>query len=431
MFDKIKHELNYIKKEDITAVFVFLVSIVPALLGRLVLRLCGQKVWLISEDRNEARDNGICFFRWLMKAQSGSAKDDKGQKRGYIDRKTKVFYAISYDSPDYKKVAKLGPTVRYGSLMHWVIYFNCEFNISTQKACRPGTAVGYVLERFGINKGKNVFLQHGITLSRATWLFYENTGMRVFICGAKPEYDYVCEEFGYPKGYVSYAGFCRFDDYHRPHEVKRQILLIPSWREWIGSKNEFSDVYEDTSVFTNTEYYKKYQSLINSERLHRLLEENDVELYFYPHRNMQSFIGDFSTECDRIKIVDSKSGDIRKLLMESALMVTDYSSVALDFAYMKKPVVFYQFDVKRFREAQYEAGYFDYETSGLGKWCESEEDVLAAVEKSVKGAFAVDAEFERAHADFFPRYDDKNCERVFKKMMSVRHDNDGVFTIKL
>ena len=416
MFKKIKHELNYLQKDDIAGVFIFLAAIIPALIGRVVIGLSGRRIWLISEDRNEARDNGICFFRWLMERCAGDGR----AHRGRIGRRTSVYYAISYDSPDYEKVSAIGPTVRYGSIMHWVLYFNCEFNISTQKACRPATAVGYVLERLGINKGKNVFLQHGITLSHATWLFYKNTGMRVFICGAKPEYDYVCSEFGYPRGYVSYTGFCRFDDYHKPHEVKRQILLIPSWREWIGSKNEFSGVYEDTSVFTNTEYYKKYQSLINSERLQELLEKNDVELYFYPHRNMQSFIDSFTTNCDRIHIVDAKSGDIRKLLLESALMVTDYSSVALDFAYMKKPVVFYQFDVKRFREAQYEAGYFDYETSGLGTWCESEEDVLDTVEKSVEAGFTVDEAFERAHAEFFPRYDARNCERVFRKLVKVR-----------
>ena len=410
MFKKIKHELNYLQKDDIAGVFIFLASIIPSVIGCLVRKLVGKRIWLISEDKNEARDNGVCFFKWLMK-----------NRRGRVGKDILVYYAVSYDSPDFKKVSAIGPTVRYGSIMHWVLYFNCEFNISTQKACRPATAVGYVLERIGINKGKNIFLQHGITKDLATWLFYENTGMRVFVCGAKPEYDYVCKEFGYPKGYVTYTGFCRFDDYHKPHAVKRQLLLMPSWREWIASKNEYSDVYEDTSVFTNTEYYQKYQSFINSERLHRVLEENDVEMYFYPHRNMQRYIDFFSTTSDHIHIVDAGKSDIRKLLMESALMVTDYSSVALDFAYMKKPVVFYQFDVKRFREAQYAKGYLEYETTGLGTWCDSENAAIDAVEKSIRNDFAVDEVFEKTHAECFPRYDDRNCERVFRKIISIRH----------
>ena len=31
------------------------------------------------------------------------------------------------------------------------------------------------------------------------------------------------------------------------------------------------------------------------------------------------------------------------LLTESSLMVTDYSGVQFDFAYMKKPIIYYQF----------------------------------------------------------------------------------------
>ena len=34
-------------------------------------------------------------------------------------------------------------------------------------------------------------------------------------------------------------------------------------------------------------------------------------------------------------------------------MITDYSSVAIDFAYMKKPTLYYQFDEEKFRRGQY------------------------------------------------------------------------------
>lgn len=47
-------------------------------------------------------------------------------------------------------------------------------------------------------------------------------------------------------------------------------------------------------------------------------------------------------------------------------MITDYSSVAFDFAYMKKSLVYAQFDREAFFEGQtYDEGYFNYETDGL------------------------------------------------------------------
>lgn len=404
MLKKIKHELNYFSFNDIIGCFLFLISLVPASVIKIYLILKKRKIWLITEDKNEARDNGICFFRYINSIKSDITS----------------YYAIKYNSTDYKKVATIGNTVRYGSIKHWILYLNAEYNISTQKSGRPSAAVGYVLEMLGIVKNKAIFLQHGITLSRAKWLFYENTKMRLFICGAKPEYEYVLNEFGYPAANVAYLGLCRFDDYHRKHEIKRQLLLIPSWREWIGSKNEYSKVYEDTSRFEKTEYYKKYQSLINNPLLEEILEKNNLELVFYPHRNMQQYISSFSTCCDKIRIVDNKTSDIRELLIDSALMITDYSSVALDFAYMKKPVVFYQFDEERFREAQYEKGYFNYRTCKLGIWTCTEEQVLNAIQEVVLRRFSTDSDFDQAHSAYFQLYDNKNCERIYLHIKGLK-----------
>ena len=60
-----------------------------------------------------------------------------------------------------------------------------------------------------IIKSKSIFLQHGITLSNAKWLYYKNTKKRLFICGAKPEYEYIKKQFGYPEENLKYLGFAR------------------------------------------------------------------------------------------------------------------------------------------------------------------------------------------------------------------------------
>ena len=50
-------------------------------------------------------------------------------------------------------------------------------------------------------------------------------------------------------------------------------------------------------------------------------------------------------------------------------MLTDYSSVAFDFAYLRKPIVYAHFDKEAFfsGEHSYTAGYFDYERDGFGE----------------------------------------------------------------
>ncbi len=394
---KIMHELNYLKAEDIGQVFVFLFALIPSAFYKLYVKLAKKRIWLVCEDKMEARDNGICFFKYLNS----------------FDSKVDAYYAISYKSKDFQKVKAIGKTVKYGSLFHWILYFAAEYNISSQKAGKPNAAVCYVLEVFSAIKSKAVFLQHGITINRAEWLFYENTKIKRFICGAQPEYAYIKEHFGYPDENLLYVGFARFDDYHGVTPDKKQIVLMPSWREWIASKNEYSKEFEDTSDFKNTEYFQKYQELINHKGLAALLADNGITLYFYPHRNMQKYISCFSTDCDNIKIVDNKNSDIRRLLMDSAAMITDYSSVALDFAYMKKPVIYYQFDEQRFRLAQYAEGYYSYRNAGLGEVCNTADEAVALLRELVERDYEMSETFIAAHKAFFPVWDDKNCERTY------------------
>lgn len=402
-FKMLRHELNYLKISDIAAIFVFLLAIIPSFLYWCWVKIRKTDIWLICEDINEARDNGFCFFKYLV-----------------TNTNINTVYAINYKSKDYQKVHKLGKTVRYGSIRHWMLYFGCKYNISSQKGGKPNAAIGYVLENTKIIKEKFVFLQHGITINRAEWLFYKNTRMRLFICGAKPEYDYVKELFGYPPSHLRYLGFPRFDEYVTFKTSYKQILLIPSWREWIGSKNEYSSIYEDTKQFKNTEYYQRYQSLINNKELQKFLLHHQLLLYFYPHRNMQKYIGDFSCDCSQIKIVTNADEDIRKLLIESALMVTDYSSVSLDFAYMKKPIIFYQFDEKRFREAQYGEGYFSYNHAGFGEVVTREDDVVNRIKQIYFDSFRISDSFIKAHKKFFPIFDQNNCRRIYECLSELQ-----------
>lgn len=403
---KLLHELNYLKAENIFQIFVFFISILPSIVYTILVKVSRRKIWLICEDKMEARDNGICLFSYVNK----HAKD------------VIAYYAIRFQSKDYPYVKSMGRVVRYGSVFHWMLYFASQYTISTQKEGKPDAAIGYVLEQSGLLKQKFIFLQHGITLNRAEWLFYKNTKMRLYICGAEPEYRYVLEEFGYPENYVMYLGLCRFDSYfyHLDKVNKKQMVLMPSWREWISSKNEYSKVFEDTKDFRNTEYYQVYQSLINNRKLIRFLKENGITLFFYPHRNMQKYITLFSAPCRNIQIVSNETSDIRKLLIESAVMITDYSSVALDFAYMKKPVIYYQFDEERFRKAQYKEGYFSYRHSNLGTVFYYEEDVVEEVIRLFQTGFALDQSFYQAHQAFFPIWDNKNCERTYQAIKGLR-----------
>lgn len=399
MLNKIIDNIKYIKLKDIFAIFIFIFVFPISMIYKLYIKCTNKDIWLICEDKEEARDNGYHLFKYIRNNHP----------------EIHAYYAINKKSCDFNKVKKYNNIIQYGSLKHWIFYIVADKNISSQKAGNPNAPLFYFLHIYGIIKNKRIFLQHGITKDNAEWLYYKNTKFRIFVCGAKPEYEYIKKKFGYPEENVKYLGFTRFDELHNINVNKKQILLMPTWRSWLGRE---TNALNEKENFEDTLYFKTYNSLINNKELIQYLEENDVNLYFYPHRNMQKFINSFTSKSKNIKILTKGDIDIQKLLKESALMITDYSSVYFDFAYMKKPVIYYQFDYDEYRKKQYQEGYFDYEKDGFGPVEYNEKDVVKQIKKYIDCEYNL-GEYIYKTETFFELYDAKNCERTFEEIKKI------------
>ena len=85
-------KLQRVKIGDLGHIFLFLLALPAAL----VYRLFRRDLWLVCDNKNEARDSGYWVFRYLC------------EQRPEQD----AVYAISKRSPDYRKVKQLGRTVR-------------------------------------------------------------------------------------------------------------------------------------------------------------------------------------------------------------------------------------------------------------------------------------------------------------------------------
>lgn len=389
--------IKYVKLKDYLSGMQFLLALPISFF----LKWKRPHIWLVCEDKNEARDNGYCFFKYLRK------------EHPEID----AVYAINKQSPDYDKVRGLGEVISYGTFAHWIYYLAAEYNISSQKGGKPNAAICYFLEIYGLWHNKRIFLQHGVTVNDAKWLYYDVSKFSMFICGVKPEYEYIKNKFGYPKNSVVYTGMARWDDLHSCQVEKNRIIIMPSWREWLtDSVRSYGDNSEIGRKFTESKYYIKWKEFINDEKLAGVAEEYGLEIYFYPHRKMQKFIKDFHSNSKYVKVVGWKDNDIRELLKTSKVMITDYSSVFFDFIYMKKNVIFYQFDVDEFRKYQYDKGWFDYEKNIAGYCSELKDDIIEHLIRMVNDDFEIDSNL---HKNMFRLYDDSNCDRIFKAIIQM------------
>lgn len=383
--------------------FGHLLLFVIALPVSLIYRLFRRDLWLICDNKNEARDNGYHLFRYI--------------REKYPEQD--IVYAISRRSPDYAKVKDLGKTVRYGSLRHWILYLSAKKNISSQKGGKPNAAVCYFLEVNGIIKNTRIFLQHGIIKDDMPWLYYENTKMRMFVCSTEREWRYVSDTYGYPEGWVKKLGIARLDALHDMKVKQNQVLLMPTWRSWIATPTSASYSIEDISDFRNTAYFKAWNSFLGSRRLSEILKKYNLKMVFYPHRDMQPYLDYFDTHDENIIIAKWPEYDVQELLKESAYLITDFSSIAMDFAYMKKPLQYYQFDYKDFRKGQYPEGYFSYEKDGFGPVCYDEQHSFDELEKAAKNGFINDEIYLERHDGFFDLYDTDNCERNYRAIKEL------------
>ncbi|MCR5832940.1 MAG: CDP-glycerol glycerophosphotransferase family protein [Candidatus Saccharibacteria bacterium] len=396
---KLLSNLKYIKLYDIASIFIFLALILPAVIYRLYAKISKKHIWLICEDGHVARDNGYYYFRYLRTEH----------------KSVKAYYVIDKKAHDYEKVKNFGNIIQFRSVKHWIYYISAEYNISNQKNGNPAQALFYVLHvKFGLLRNR-IFLQHGITINNGEWMFYKNTKFRLITCGAKKEYEYIKENFGYPDDNVAYTGFPRFDSLIDESKGKKQILIMPTWRNWLGRE---TNKFAKEENFEESEYFKNWNGLINDKEFINFVEKNDIKVKFYPHINMERFLGSFVSSSKNIEIITSDT-DIQEIMRRSSMMITDYSSVSMDFAYMEKPVIYFQFDQKDYREKQLKTGYFDYNIDGFGPVFTNRNKVVKFVQEIFqKDSFVELPKYLKRKKDFYDNNDRKNAARLYERLNS-------------
>lgn len=384
---------------DLLHIFKFL----AACLACLFLRGKHRDLWLICDTENEARDNGYWLFKYVREQHP----------------EQEAVYAINRHSPDYARVAKLGATVHYGSLKHWIYYLLASKNISSQKMGKPNAAICYVLEVYGILRNVRVFLQHGIIMADLSYLYYPHTKMRLFVCSTYREWKYVNDNYGYPQGYVQQLGICRLDGLHDFQVKKGQVLIMPTWRMYIRNEIRSANHEKALEEFRATEYFQCWNALLNHKGLYELAEKWDLQIVFYPHREMQRFLDAFQISHPRVTVASWPQFDVQELLKSSACLITDFSSVALDFAYMKKPLLYYQFDTGKYRESHNASGDFDYETDGFGPLLHDADRVIERLGQLAERGFGNEEVYLKRHASYFDLWDRDNCRRNYEAIKNI------------
>lgn len=269
------------------------------------------------------------------------------------------------------------------------------------------------------------FLQHGVIKGDIShWLNPKD--IQTFIASTQAEYSYLTESpaYRYSAKEVALAGLPRFDVLKEradavPPEERNLILVMPTWRDYlVGRMGKDSADREMIRGFTETVYAKSLSGLLNDHRLLSLSERLGKRIIFMPHPNMQPYLSEFALP-QQVEVRSYADTDVRDMLIRASVLVTDYSSIAFNAAYIRAPVLYFQFDLDEYLSGHTErAGYFEYETDGFGPVVSTIDDASESVMSIV--ANGIDNSYLRRMELAFPERDGQNRRRVYEAMLRGR-----------
>ena len=344
-----------------------------------------KKIWLFMDRRFQADDNAEHLYKYSIKQND----------------RIKKYFTISKDSKDFERLENLGNVIPFYSIKQRLIYLFADKIISShpdENILNPfwGKNIKYYS---GLITSGKIFLQHGVTKDDiSSWLKKYDKNLELLVTVSEMELNSFYEyDYNYGEGVVQVLGFPRFDNLENISD-KKQILIMPSWRENLS--------YTYKSQINKSLYFKKINSLINNEKLIDLANEYGYKIIFKPHPMVYEFIDLFNKKNE--VIFDEKSS-YQELFNNSSILITDYSSVAFDFAYNKKPVIYYQYG----DDYNFKNGYFNYESMGFGEIVDDESDLINMIENYLSKNCKMKDIYKKRVDNFYMFNDKDNCKRVY------------------
>lgn len=351
-----------------------------------------DKIWLVSDRVENAGDNGEVFFKYLCQHKPEGVRP---------------IFAISKNAACVDRLKSEGEVVFFEDeeyLMYFLFADKIISSGASEFTMNPfGTDRKYLIDLFNF---KYYYLQHGVACADLSgWLNrYAKDLHRIFASSERERDSFLEAPYYYSKSQIKIAGQARFDDLY--DEKEKLILILPTWRKAIKQSYDSNTTSVYFDGFKDTEYFKYYNNLINDERLLSVMRKHGYKGLFCMHPIHKEQTIDY-TQND-VFSVNQGYVDYNDVFARAALTVTDYSSVLFDFVYLKKPVIYTQFDKEEFFACQtYDEGYFSYENDGFGPVCYDYESTVSALIAAVERDCKNEEKYLERIGNFF-KFDDKN-----------------------
>lgn len=369
-------------------------------------------------NKSQFKDKNI----WLIGGHAGDIYNDNSKfLYEYMIKNHKeieTYWVINKDSKVFDKVP--GKKLERGSVKSYLYYYNAKaiiFSHSPSADIAPFNFIVPILNRFHKRVVK-VYLNHGTIsfkkrkpMNGAFKKQIENLIRSYEIATASSDFekDVMVNDWGMSIDSVCIVGNARYDNLPTSEKSQtRDILYTPTWRDWIKF---------DSGNFTYSDYFKNIMEFLNDKELNKVLKEKDIKIKFYLHHLMHEFIDDISENINGEQIVFLDKGvTLADEIRKSACNITDYSSVAIDFLYMNRPILFYQFDVNKYKQEI--DSYIDLDNGMFGTLAYNKNEAVKNLIEIIENDFNVEQSQKNERNKFFKYNDNKNCNRIYNCILN-------------
>ena len=360
-----------------------------------------KSIWVSFDKLYKAGDNGEYMYQY-------------GREHIGTPGMPEFYYIVNKDSPDYPrlKAQKHAKILKQNSVKCFLTCMNAQVILATHSNVHRyfNDNMAAIRCMRNLYKSKVVCIQHGLSINQIAHFqnqWFDDTVL--YTCASPFEKANLSgKHYGYQDKQLQLTGLARYDGLKS--QEKKLILITPTWRKDVAARYVFGEQRGYNPDFKHSAYFHVYDSLINDPRLLETAERTGYRIMYLLHPATSSQLPDFKDN-GHVELV-AAAGDMNyeKVLTEASLMVTDYSGVQFDFAYQRKPLVYYHPDTL---PPHYEEGGLHYETMGFGPVCKDQETLVDTLCRYMEDGCRMQPEYVQRADAFFSHSDFHNCERIY------------------
>ena len=365
-----------------------------------------RDAWVLMDRVPNADDNGERLFEHLR-----ASRPD-----------INAWFVLEKGVPDWERMRAAGTNrlVAHNSFRWKMLMLNCRWLLSSHvdiAIVKPPALKG-ILDQ---PRWKYAFLQHGVIkddLSR--WL--NRKDIDLFVVSTVAELELVTADgtgYRFTTRETRNTGLPRFDRLlAKGGEVapddRDLVIVAPTWRTWLTDPLDLaSQRYALRKGLWDSEYSRRWDAILRSPEIATAAAARGWRVAFMPHPNLQPVLSQMALPA-HVEALTFAGSDVQGLYGRCALLVTDYSSVAFNAAYLDRPVVYYQFDRVEVMSGAHlgRKGYFEYERDGFGPVVTDAAAAINAIVAAIEHGARPTPEYQARIDGTFVDRDGGACARV-------------------